>query len=537
MYSDKISKEAISKAIDYILTFGADNIFPHQFEYQVIRHFKDEIVEFLSTRELGGYSTSDFFSCLMPKNEKGFRYCIQLHPFDLIIYTAFIFESAQKIESIRVPINSKVVFSYRLNEDLDKDLFVQGGYELFQKHSADLLKNGRYSYMVTTDISDFYNQIYHHMVTNALIQAGVEKKRAEHLEKILGNFTSQQSRGIPVGPAASHLIAEAILADVDNMLLRKGYKYVRYVDDFRIFHRSKGEAIKAIHDLSEYLHSVHKLILNAGKTHILQNEAALKFIEDPRGEEERRKIERAQEIMKDDLFAPWNMILSEYDDPDEELTNYYEEISKRVETEELEKIILELFKKGVEKDEPDFRYVKYALVKAKLIASPMLIDSVLINLTKLAPVFQHVVKYLIKVTTEENIYQIGEQVNLWFGEGEYKNLPFIQIWFLYFITEHKYLDYKSAIEICEKVNDGIKGRYQAILAKKYRLSDWVREKKPFVDSYSPSMRRALIWSAGILPSDEYEHFQRSIQKKYGIESLEARISKYNIQSPELLKTA
>jgi hypothetical protein len=51
------------------------------------------------------------------------------------------------------------------------------------------------------------------------------------------------------------LLAEALLTDVDNFLLRLGVPFTRFVDDCRIFCRTKREAVKVHHDLVEYLYT------------------------------------------------------------------------------------------------------------------------------------------------------------------------------------------------------------------------------------------------------------------------------------------
>ena len=47
-----------------------------------------------------------------------------------------------------------------------------------------------------------------------------------------------------VGSAASRLIAETAISDIDQLLLSEGARYVRYSDDFRFFCNSEAEAYK-----------------------------------------------------------------------------------------------------------------------------------------------------------------------------------------------------------------------------------------------------------------------------------------------------
>lgn len=49
------------------------------------------------------------------------------------------------------------------------------------------------------------------------------------------------SKGIPVGPTASIVMAEAVLNDVDHMIHDRGFEHCRYVDDIRVFAHSADE--------------------------------------------------------------------------------------------------------------------------------------------------------------------------------------------------------------------------------------------------------------------------------------------------------
>src|SRR5439155_691411 len=132
----------------------------------------------------------------------------------------------------------------------------------------------QYSHVLVADIADFYNQISRHRLRNALETAGVQPDRAANTENMLSQITTKQSRGIPVGPYASIVLAEASLHDVDLFLVGRGRPHLRYVDDFRVFCTSRREANSALHDLSSYLHTAHRLTLQFSKTRIDQRREA-----------------------------------------------------------------------------------------------------------------------------------------------------------------------------------------------------------------------------------------------------------------------
>ena len=96
---------------------------------------------------------------------------------------------------------------------------------------------------------------------------------ADDLEDFLTRLNGGVSRGVPVGPVASVIMAEAVLMDVDAFLIERGVSHTRYVDDFRIFSNSREDLRKLLSELILYLHSNHRLVLSSDKTEILPTES------------------------------------------------------------------------------------------------------------------------------------------------------------------------------------------------------------------------------------------------------------------------
>ncbi|MDH5573758.1 MAG: RNA-directed DNA polymerase, partial [Gammaproteobacteria bacterium] len=79
----------------------------------------------------------------------------------------------------------------------------------------------------------------------------------------------KNSYGIPVGPYASRVLAEALLIDVDAYLHSNKINFVRWVDDYNIFCKSEYEAQSTLFKLGEWLYAQHGLTLQSAKTKIL----------------------------------------------------------------------------------------------------------------------------------------------------------------------------------------------------------------------------------------------------------------------------
>ena len=135
---------------------------------------------------------------------------------------------------------------------------------------------------VKIDISLFYPSIYTHAITWAILGKDRAKslwslpaqtlqvmKAAQDADAILYekannidvgfmNIQSRQTHGVPIGPDASFVIAEAIMARVDELIHKTmpSIEGCRYYDDYTFFVDSKEEAEALLtvvqHSLSEY---------------------------------------------------------------------------------------------------------------------------------------------------------------------------------------------------------------------------------------------------------------------------------------------
>lgn len=76
------------------------------------------------------------------------------------------------------------------------------------------------------------------------------------------------SRGVPIGPHAVHLIAEATLIPVDNSLDARDITFLRYADDILIFSKNESQAKQYLGRLAQILDQQQRLIVQRAKTRI-----------------------------------------------------------------------------------------------------------------------------------------------------------------------------------------------------------------------------------------------------------------------------
>lgn len=130
-------------------------------------------------------------------------------------------------------------------------------------------------YEVEADISTCFPSIYTHSIPWAILGKAEAKKNtrstnmANEIDRTCRNIKNQETKGLLIGPHASNILSEIILCDIDCKLYAKGWKYLRYIDDYKCYVDSEEQGKKFLKDLQKYLRG-YELILNAKKTNIIR---------------------------------------------------------------------------------------------------------------------------------------------------------------------------------------------------------------------------------------------------------------------------
>lgn len=145
----------------------------------------------------------------------------------------------------------------------------------------------RARFSLESDVSQFYNSIYTHAIPWALVGKTAEKKRLrERGDEVLGNWIDNavrrgqegQTRGIPIGPDTSLVIAELLLCDVDSKLQARFPQMLRSatrrMDDLHVFTSSRSEAEEILLAWESEL-AAYELLLNPDKTRIIEGPAGV----------------------------------------------------------------------------------------------------------------------------------------------------------------------------------------------------------------------------------------------------------------------
>jgi RNA-directed DNA polymerase len=135
-----------------------------------------------------------------------------------------------------------------------------------------LLKQG-YTYIVDADMAKYFDSISHELL-EAQLEARIGDGR---LLEILAGWLRQEvvqelerwtpTGGTPQGSPISPLLANIFLHPLDKLMTERGYRMVRYADDFVILCRSAEEAAKALDEVRAWT-TENRLSLHPDKTHV-----------------------------------------------------------------------------------------------------------------------------------------------------------------------------------------------------------------------------------------------------------------------------
>jgi hypothetical protein len=199
------------------------------------------------------------------------------------------------------------------------------------EHRARVRADGRY--LVRADITRFYSSIYTHSLPWAVLGKAEAKARfqagtlaghwSDALDRRVRKLNGEQTAGIPIGPDISLLIAEALLANVDNQVHRRHptIEGIRYIDDYEFTTHTRDEADAVLSTLQGALREL-ELELNTSKTAIC--ELPVPLTEDWVAELRRHRIEpRRPAAQREDLTEYFGAVFRTMrNNPEEQVLKY-----------------------------------------------------------------------------------------------------------------------------------------------------------------------------------------------------------------------
>jgi hypothetical protein len=117
-----------------------------------------------------------------------------------------------------------------------------------------------------TDVQAFYPSVDAAVLDRALVASGVDAAVALQCARLVEGWSGFGVPGLPVGPDASALFANAVLAPADAALRALGVPFVRWVDDYLVT-LCEGEPQRVLDAIDESL-AAAGLSRNQAKTRV-----------------------------------------------------------------------------------------------------------------------------------------------------------------------------------------------------------------------------------------------------------------------------
>ncbi|OMD74159.1 RNA-directed DNA polymerase [Paenibacillus odorifer] len=518
----RLKERSYNWALKHIEKYGDTDIFPLPFEFKAIRSYWDsDIKPELTQFNILDWDLRAYRRLLTPKHRYGFRISTQLDPLDSIIFTALVYEIGEELEKYRIPKDQNIVFSHRFDPDRDGRMYAADyNWELFRNYCIEQVDSTEYEYVVVADIADFFPRIYSHPLEQALGEATTKGNHVKALKKCLSQLNGSVSYGIPVGQAASRLLAELVLDDVDRGLMGEGYRHCRFVDDYRIFCKTEKEAFEGLATLANLLFENHGLTLQQHKTQVMTLE---RFEAVVLRNEDDREISTLYEQFHE-IIERKGIIYVNYDFDFDELDEETQEEIRRLNLEE----ILESHLNEV--DDIDISLVRFLLKRLTQIGNPDSVDCLIENIEKLYPVFKEVMMYFQTIDIEtETKHRIGSTMidlcqDSVVGHLEYNRILMLNI----FTDDNEWNNEDKFSRLYTELSDQYSQRELILAMGRAGHDYWFRSRRRNVSDFTPWVKRAFLAASSSLPGDQAVHWYRSLPR---LDSLEKVITKWALANP------
>ncbi len=492
----KLQRNSLGWALNYLYQVSDTDLFPRPIELDVLKAIETDAIDAFEKIDLGNYSFGSARRFIVPKGETSYRTATQLDIIDTVFITAAIYEYGSQIENRRIPNSENKVFSYRFlpltNSLYDQSITWVDFWNACRRKAID------YDYIVCLDIADFYNQIYHHNIENQLIESQFPNQLKKWIISMLESTTARVSRGIPVGPHATHLLAEMSLIPIDNSMFYKGIDFCRYADDIIIFCNDYTQAKIVIYQIAEILDKQQRLILQKQKTKIYKNsiefrEYCSQMIQDrPINESERQVIALIKLYTQENPYATVSL--------------------SRLSNEELQlfdqKNIELIIQEYLTSEDPNYSRLRWFLRRLSQIGTPAAVEYCINNINDLTPVISDVCNYLVAVTNNYsgNWKILGNNILNILNSDLIKSNEFFQMTLLsLFVKNVKLNNINQLIALYNNASPSIR---REIILSAYRANamDWLRELKESYSGFDIWLKQAFIIACKGLPEDEKRFF-------------------------------
>ncbi len=496
-----LTEADVKWALTHLDRFGDTDLFPWPFELTVMVQEQKKVIDHIRGIDLHQHKWQEPRRALVLKDALAFRNASQLEPLDAVLFSALIRHDAKKLEARRGDEARNRIFSYRAHPAANGQLYVDDRYRDFWTESKRLAEAN--AFVLATDLTDFYNQVYHHTVEQEMNAAGVHPAAQAALKHLLQRSSVTVSRGIPIGPHGAHILAELSLRNIDELLVNRGVQYVRFVDDFHIFCSSQADAHRVLYELAHAL-DLAKLHLNRSKTRLLP--ASDWIAEADRALNNRPINDEEAELLKEmtAAFGDPYVLMGIHEIP-ASLANLL--------TEARLANILEAY---LSSPTPDYVRVRWFLRRLSQTGSPCAVHFIAEHFGRFAPAATDAVRYL-RIAIRRYVGDhpaLGEKLLDALAFPIIAANPYLRLTVLSLFASVATLNHVSRLTTSFGTMTAEAQREVVLAATKAGASGWLRTHKG-LDHRDPWLRRAILYSSSTWTEDERTHWSKTLKGSYG----------------------
>lgn len=519
-----LTNNELDNALSAIDHHGFSAMLPMPPEWEIVKNNWPAIRANIEKIDLDTYEPFKPTKVFAPKNRANIRVVHLLHPQDLLIYTALVMIAKNDIELSRVSVKSKKVFSYRVDTNNQSTLYeVKDSHENYRSQLDTKTLAPSTKYVAMADIADFFPRIYQHRLENVIESIATSQRVRDVarvlIKKLVSNLMSRNSYGIPVGPYASRILAEALLIDVDSTLQSKNVNFVRWVDDYHIFCKSEYEAQSVLFHLGEWLYTNHGLTLQTAKTKILP---VARFRQEVLLKHDAALTDRdsAVNALRDFRFG--------YDDDAEEEEPSEEEVQQLLEFLQGIDLRAMLQKSLSDTTLVDYEAVVYVLTKIPRIPGldeehkRQVLELVIENAELLYPVAEQISKYILSFSdlSSADRKKIAKKLLKPLKSKRNTPPPYYAMWVLHIFSSSPLWNHSEEIfQLYSETSSEIIKRLAALVVHTSGTRAHALAIKDDYANASPLLKSAILYATKKLGADERKHWKLSHSISGAIEKL------------------
>jgi Reverse transcriptase (RNA-dependent DNA polymerase) len=211
------------------------------------------LVDLQDRLQRGIYEPQESCKLYLPKRSGILRPYSLLSVEDQIVYQAFVNIIAEQLFP-RVKFRYYVDTFGHLYAGKNSTWFYQkwsDGYAKFNETARDAFRRGL-TLSASFDLTACYDSLDHHVLRHFLLKIACSPELCDKLTELLSAWTATDHQifhghGIPQGPLGSGLLSEVVLQHFDQHYGPQAkLKYLRYVDDIRLFATSEKDLRKML---------------------------------------------------------------------------------------------------------------------------------------------------------------------------------------------------------------------------------------------------------------------------------------------------